>query len=294
MPAPGDVRATIATFAALSGRDAWARLWEKRLRCAGSDLDGMALGNLVLSLLFQENEDFTAAVRRASEILGLRGRVIPVTGDDAQIGAELADGTILLGESAIRRPGKPPIRRLIWDGPVPIPATGVVEAVEGAGLIVVGPGCLYTSVLPCLLVEGIAKAVASADAVRVYVCNTTSTMGQTDGFTVLRHVEEVIGALGPRALDAVLIQGRPVPKDVQDRYGALGVHPLVPAQEELEAIHRLGALPVVADLMEDPPDQPRPMHKLDCIRHDPSKLRAVLDTMLDGWDPRAIRSPLQG
>jgi uncharacterized cofD-like protein len=254
----------------------------------------MALGNLVLALLFQENEDFTAAVRHASQVLGLRGRVIPVTGDFAQIGAELDDGTVVVGEADVRRPGKPSIRRLIWDGPPPIPATGAVDAVKGADLIIIGPGCLYTSVLPCLLVEGIAEAVASADAVRVYVCNTTITVGQTDGFTVLRHVEEVIGALGPRALDAVLIQGRSVPKEVRDRYGALGVHPLVPAEKDLESIHRLGALPVVADLMEDPPAQPRPMHKLDCIRHDPSKLRAVLDTLLDGWDPRSIRSPLQG
>ena len=285
MPAPGDVRATLSAFATLSGGESWARVWEDRLQCPASrGFHGMAVGNLVIAALFQETGDFPSAIRRASALLDIRGRVLPVTGDPADLRAELADGTVVEGELEVRRPGKPAIRRLSWASPVPRSAPGVLEAIREADLILLGPGCLYTSLLPCLLVKGVAEAIRKSKGVRVYLCNTTTTPGQTDGFTVARHVQLVVDALRGRGVDAVLLQGKEVVAEAREAYQNLGAVPLVPTDQDLETIVDLGARPFPAAVIEDPQSHPRKLHKLDTIRHDPERLRAALERLLSDLD----------
>jgi uncharacterized cofD-like protein len=280
VPAPGDLRATLSVFAALSGHAAWSELWETRLRCEDIEtLDGMALGNLLICGLFQRTGNFSEAIHRAGRLLGVRGRVFPVTTDTSQLEAELEDGTIVRGELEIRRPGKPPIRRLGWFGPQPKPAAGVLEALHGADLIVIGPGCLYTSILPCLGVEGIPSAIRDAQAISAYICNTTTTLGQTDGFAVARHVELIKDALNNRGPDAVIINDVEPPRETRSAYERLGLSILLPNDDDLRMIGKMGVKSISMPLIEEGKSRPRRLHKVDTVRHDPERVRASLEAL---------------
>ncbi len=281
IPAPGDLRATLSALAALSGQEGWAKLWETRLDCASfEDLNGMAVGNLLIAALAQGTGDFSRAVDKAARLLGLRGRVLPVTAEPVDLEAELADGSVVRGEVEVRRPGKPRIRRLGWVGTPPKPSRGVPEAIGEADLILLGPGCLYTSLLPCLMVRGIAEAIRVSRGLRVYLCNTTTTPGQTDGYSVSRHVEEVMAVLGARGLDAALIPTGYMETEVRTSYKAFGVIPLEVSEADLQAIASMGVRPCIADLLEEPPVPPRRLHKVDTHRHDPVRLRHALDELI--------------
>jgi uncharacterized cofD-like protein len=281
MPAPGDVRAALSAFARLSGGEGWARVWEERFECPESrEFHGMAVGNMLIAALFQGTGDFSIAIRRAGELLGIRGEVLPVTADPADLRAELMDGTVVEGEMEVRRPGKSAIRCLGWTGPAPRPAPGVLEVIREADLILLGPGCLYTSLLPCLLVDGVAEAIRKSKGRRIYLCNTTTTPGQTDGFTVARHVEVVLDGLRGEGVDAVLLQGEELVAEAREAYRALGAVPLLPKKEDLDVMASLGARPFPAAVVEDPRPAPRKLHKLDTLRHDPVRLRAALEGLL--------------
>ncbi len=277
IPAAGDLRASLSAMAVLSGQAALARLWETRLHCPGSkDLHGMALGNLFIAALAQETGDFGKAIESAGRILGIRGRVLPVSVDGADIEAQLEDGTTVHGEMEVRRPGKPAIRRLSWDGPTPQPTPGLLEAIRRADLVVIGPGCLYTSLLPCLMVQGVSRTIRESRSLRIYVCNTTTTPGQTDGFTAARHVHEILTTLGGSGLDAAILHNDDVPSEVGSAYQAVGIRPIDVGEHDLRSIESMGVKAFAFPLMEDPLGAPRDLHKADTIRHNPAKLRVAL------------------
>lgn len=277
MPAPGDIRATLATMAALSGQEAWAELLERRLRCEGNpDLHGMALGNLILAGFFQEEKNLGLAVSRMAMLLGICGRVLPVTAQNADLEALLEDGSLVQGEVEVRKKGKPPIRELRWHGEAPQAAPGVLESLREAELIILGPGCLYTSLLPCLLVQGVAEAIRARRGGCLYICNTTTTPGQTESFSAARHVATLVQVLGPGGLDGVLLHQGEVPQGVWSAYEALGVTPILVTPGDLEEIRFMGLGAWLFDLTEAPAPKPRLLHKVDTIRHDPLKLGRAL------------------
>ncbi len=179
VPAPGDIRNALVTLA--EGDPLLRRLFQHRFRTDKSeDLDGMAFGNLFLAALTQLEGSFLDAVLTTSRLLGVSGRVLPVTLYNTHLCAVLADGTVVEEEVNVRAPGKALIQRLfLKDGGVE-PGEGTVEAIEEADLVVLGPGSLYTTVCACLLVSEIARAIARSDALVVYVVNTTRQPGQTD------------------------------------------------------------------------------------------------------------------
>jgi uncharacterized cofD-like protein len=278
IPAPGDLRASLSAMAMLSGKSGLGKLWETRLHCpASQDLHGMALGNLIIAALAQERGDFAEAIETAGQMLGIVGRVLPVSVDLADLEAHLEDGTTVRGETEVRSPGKPPIRRLRWSGPVPRPAPGVLEAIGGADLILIGPGCLYTSLLPCLMVQGVAAAVRDSEAIRIYLCNSTTTPGQTDGFSAARHVQEVLVALGGQGLDAAILHDDEIAEEAMSAHEAAGVRLITARSEDLRSIASMGVRPFTFPLLEDPPWTPRDLHKVDTVRHDPAKLRSALE-----------------
>jgi uncharacterized cofD-like protein len=277
MPAPGDMRAILSTMAVLSGQEAWAALLERRLQCEGNpDLHGMALGNLILAGLFQQEKDLRLVALTMARLLGIRGVVLPATSEDSDLAARLEDGSVVRGEVEVRRVGKPPIVELGWVGEPPRPAPGVLESLGQADLILLGPGCLYTSLLPCLLVKGAAEAIRHRRGTCIYICNTTTTPGQTDGFSAARHVREVVRVLGQGGLDGVLLHQGAVPRETIASYEPLGVLPLGVNQEDLEEINSMGVRHWLFPLTESPPPSPRILHKVDTIRHDPLKLGQAL------------------
>src|SRR6266550_1422768 len=166
------------------------RIYEYRFR-EGSPLGGHSFGNLFVLAMTGVTGSFEHAVRETSRVLAVQGIILPSTLQDVQVCARFADGSEACGESSIPEVGKP-IERLYLKPEHPAAQPEAVKAILEADLIVVGPGSLYTSVVPNLLVEGIAKALIQTDALKVYVCNVATQPGETDGYDVAAHVAAVV------------------------------------------------------------------------------------------------------
>jgi len=278
IPAPGDLRATIAAFAT---DPLMAGLLQHRFSGAGvPQLEGMAFGNLLLAALAELLGDFGAAVETAARLAGAAAEVLPVSLADTQLCAELADGSAVEGELAVRGLGKPPVARLFLREPSPAHAPAL-EAIRAADLVVVGPGSLFTTVLACLLFEGVAEALRETRGRVVYVCNTTTQPGQSDGLRALDHVRWVAELLGPGALDAALLNRSAPDPAALETYERQGLSLLRPDEEEAAAIAALGVRPLLRDLTEAPGQQRALWNKLDTIRHDPDALGAALREVLE-------------
>jgi uncharacterized cofD-like protein len=252
---PGDFRNNIVALAQVE--PLMARLFQYRFR-EGSPLGGHSFGNLFVLAMTGVTGSFEHAVRETSRVLAVQGIILPSTLQDVQICAVFEDGSEVCGESSIPEAGKP-IKRLYLKPDHPAAQPEAVAAILEADLIVVGPGSLYTSVIPNLLVEGIAKALLQSDGLKVYVCNVATQPGETDGYDVDAHVAAMVRHLPGQAnpLDVVVATrhppsaGAPQP-DVT----------LVTASPNQAGHPRV----VVDDVVRD--DHP--------LRHDPDKLATVL------------------
>ena len=201
-------------------------------------IGGHSLGNLILHALQDQNGgDLLGAIEDAEEILNTAGHVIPVTTATATLCAELEDGTLVHGETEIDRPlDRPvlPIRRVFLDPPVAaLPRAR--KALERADRVLIGPGDLFTSVVPCLLVDGIAEAIRSCDGEVVYVCNLMTKRGETDGYRASDFVRQVHRHLG-RRVDMVLVNTGTFPPDRLAGYAEEGAQPVEP---DLDAVRAL-------------------------------------------------------
>jgi uncharacterized cofD-like protein len=278
IPAPGDLRATIAAFAT---DPLMAGLLQHRFGAAGvPQLEGMAFGNLLIAALAQLTGDFASAVAHVERMVGCAADVLPVAVADTQLCAELTDRSVVTGELAVRGLGKPPIERLFLrdDAPAYLPA---LAAIQAADMVVLGPGSLFTTLLASLLFGGMAQALQETNGKVVYVCNTTTQPGQTDGYSALDHVRRMTEVLGAGALDAALLNcGQPSPAALA-RYAADGVFLLQPAAAEAAAIAELGVQPIVRDLAEPVDEQRSLWNKQDSVRHDPTKLSAALKELAE-------------
>lgn len=275
VPAPGDIRNALVV---LSEGDAVLRaLMSHRFQTDKSEeLDGMAFGNLFLAALTQQQGSFLRAVEEASRLLGLRGTVLPVTLYNTHLCAKLVDGTVVEEEVNVRAAGKAAIERIFLKDHDVAAADGAVEAIGAADLITLGPGSLYTTVCACLLVPEIARAIATSDALVVYIANTTEQPGQTDGRSLGDHVAAVLDYLGGTGLDVALLNDDPPPAHLQRHYAEQGLRYLEPAPDELERISAMGVRPVLAPII-DKWSGPRELwNKQDTIRHDAQRVAAAL------------------
>ncbi len=268
MPAPGDVRSTLAALA--QQPDALlARLFQYRFDTPTvPDLDGMAVGNLLIAALYQMTGDFPQAVRLAGEMVQSMAQVLPVSGANVQLCAALADGTTCVGELAVRGVGKAPIARLFLNAPAAAypPA---LEAIRQADLVVLGPGSFFTSVLATLLFDGMREALRDTRGTVVFVCNTTTQPGQTDGFTAVDHLRWLVETVGSGVVDLALInRSEHLDAELQARYAADGLHLISPDDAELQAIQRLGVEPLVRDFVEVTTEKRQLWNKQDTLRHD--------------------------
>jgi uncharacterized cofD-like protein len=233
----GDLRQALVALSRSS--KLWGDIFSYRFPDApGGVVGGHSLGNLILHALQDQNEgDLLGAIEDAEELLNAAGHVIPVTLGKASLCAELADGTVLRGESTIDRPaGRPvqPIRRVFLDPPVPA-TPRARKAIERADRVLIGPGDLYTSVLPCLLVEGISEALRACDGELVYICNVMTKHGETDGYRASDFVREVHRHLG-RRVDAVVVNTGEYPAALLEPYAEEGATPVEP---DLSAVRAL-------------------------------------------------------
>ncbi|MEI7770166.1 MAG: gluconeogenesis factor YvcK family protein [Chloroflexales bacterium] len=281
IPAPGDLRSTISALAA--DRDSlWPRLLEQRFRAPEHPpLDGMAFGNLLIAALSQLGGDFAGAVATVAELAGSVATVLPASTADVQLCAELADGSTVRGEVAVRALGQPPIRRLFLDPPAPAypPA---IAAILAADLVTIGPGSFFTSVLATLQFGGVVEALRSTGARVAYVCNSTTQSGQTEHMGAYDHVARLGDLLGPGHLDAAIINRSPqLTTEVRERLAAEGLRVLAPDDAEVAQIAALGVRPLLGDYSEAPGVRRQLWNKQDTLRYDPAKVGAALAAYLE-------------
>jgi len=270
---PGDIRNCLVALA--EAEPLLTRLFEHRFR--GGELDGHSFGNLFIASMSQVTGDIETAVKECSKVLAIRGRVLPTTLHDVTLCAEFTDGATVEGESAITGAGRT-IRR-VYLKPSRVPALqDVLEAIGEADLIVLGPGSLYTSVIPNLLVGGVVDAIRQARGLRVYVCNVMTQHGETRGFRASDHVRVLLEQDGSRLFDDVLVNTRrPRNQALLARYSQQGAEPVEP---DVDAVRALGVRTVAEDLISEE----------ELVRHDPRKLATALLQLLAAQVPDARRT----
>ncbi len=214
---PGDLRNCLVALS--HNRPLVARLFQTRYR-SGETLEGHSCGNLILAALAQEeNGSFLDAINVVSEVLNVRGRVLPLTLEPSRLVATMASGEKIVGECAITR-ATGTIARLCLDPSDPPPTPGVVEAILSADIIVMGPGSLFTSIMPNLLVPEVADAMRRSTAFRVAVLNAMTEDGETQALGLSDHVRAIQAHTSGEILDAVLVATDPIRDDVLERYRA--------------------------------------------------------------------------
>ena len=276
---PGDIRNCLT---ALSADQSQMRdLFQYRFG-AGDGLTGHAIGNLLLAALADVTHDFAHAVDVAGRMLGACGIVLPATSELVTLVAEFVDGRVLTGETAIATAGGR-IARLSLLPERPSCSPRVVDALLRADVIVAGPGSLYTSILPPLLVPDVAGAMWSSRAMRILVANLMTEAGETDGFTVLDHLLTIERHLGRQLFDCVIYNTSPVPEPLVGSYAGRGAHPIVTATFELNVLERFGVRAIGVPLVsEHPPGK---------IRHNPDRLASAITALAHGklgaWRVRA-------
>lgn len=263
---PGDIRSCIAALA--DDEDLVAKLFQYRFKdCAG--LSGHSFGNLFLTAMCSITGNMVKAVQESSKVLSIRGRVLPSTLDDMRLVAEMEDGTIIKGESNIPESGKK-IKRLFTEPTNCKPLEDAIIAIHDADLIILGPGSLYTSVIPNLLINDIAKAVSDSKAKKIYVCNIMTQPGETDGFSVSDHIKTLIRhAKYEKIIDAVLVNTE-LPVALIAPYRDAGSEPV---EVDTNEIKKMGIEIVQKNLIEDKRFEDG--HS-SFVRHSPGRLARVI------------------
>ncbi|MDD3654540.1 MAG: YvcK family protein [Desulfotomaculaceae bacterium] len=271
---PGDIRNCLV---ALADKEP---LMEELLqyRFPSGELAGHCLGNLLLAALTSVTGGFDQAVRGIGKVLAIRGQVLPVTLANITLCAELNNGTLVQGQSNITKsPGQ--IKKVFIKPNRCLPLPEALTAIQEADAIILGPGSLYTSIIPNLLVKGIPEELTRSSAIKIYVCNVMTQPGETDGYTGSEHIQAITDHAG-KFLDYALFNIGQVPLKLRTRYRQEGASPVL---VDLVEIERLGIRAVYADLI----------HKSVVVRHHPDELaRAIMRLVLSNHElPGRIRYP---
>ena len=256
---PGDIRNCMV---ALSKDEALlGRLFQYRFH-AGRGLVGHNFGNLFLAALTHITGDFTEAIRVSSKVLAIRGRIFPSTLSNVHLVATLENGRTVHGETRISA-SKAPIGKLRLSPSRVRPLPRAIEAIRQADLILLGPGSLYTSILPNLLIPEIARAIAKSKAPRVYIANLMTQPGETSGYALADHLRAIQQHVPGRVIDWVIANGQTISPLVARRYRAQGAEPVA---VNLPMLHKLGFRVILDDLVEE--------HGV--LRHDTKRLSRLL------------------
>ena len=263
IPAPGDIRNCIVALS--DSEDIMRELFQYRFR--GDGLQGHAFGNLFLTALSQITGSFLHAVQLTSRILRTRGTIIPSSEESVHIVARFSDGRVVEGEDSITRYGCDSGSRIedMWVEPGNAsPPVEAVEALSRADMIIFGPGSLFTSIIPNLLIEGIRDGVNGSSALKVCVVNAMTQPGETDGFSALDHVNAIREIGGVKRIDGVVVNIKLPPPDLLERYVSKGQKPVDPS---LDAFEREGIRVYEGDLIGD---------QDTFVRHNPSLLAELI------------------
>jgi len=267
---PGDIRNCLVALA--DTEPLMRNLFQFRFK-GSSELNGHSFGNLFITALSEVTGDFEKAIKESSKILSIRGRVIPSTTDKVVLKAEFDDGSVAEGESNITKSAKS-VKRIFIDPHDCRPSQDVLEAINSADAVIFGPGSLYTSVIPNLLVKDISDAVISTKAIKVYICNVMTEHGETDRYTTLDHINAIARHASPKVVDYCIVNNAKVPVQLLERYKNENKFPVIVNSKDME---RAGYRVIEGEVISTK----------DFVRHDSEKLaRIVINLILHSKNHR--------
>lgn len=279
IPAPGDVRNCITALA--EDEDILTKVMQYRFE-EGEGLKGHSFGNLFLTVLTKITGDFLEAIEITSKILKIKGHIIPSTDSMVNLVAEFTDGNIIKGEVEITQYGRKLIAKIkrIWLEPEDVRAPQkAVDSILDADMIILGPGSLFTSIIPNLLIKDIRDAVLNSKAFKLYICNVMTQYGETDGFTASDHVKAlnkiVAGDEEASFLNAVLLNTTIPPDEVLKRYLKENSEPVV---ADVGNLSRMGLTVYAKDLLDEG----------NYARHSPKKLDAAILEIINDLKVHAV------
>lgn len=256
---PGDIRNCLVALA--DAQPLMLNLFQYRFE-DGSGLKGHSFGNLFITALSKITGDFERAIKESSKVLAIRGNVIPSTLEKVTLVARLDSNLAVEGETNITEYRKP-IRQLELKPKHCRASEEALEAIEQADMIVLGPGSLFTSVLPNLLIEDICGKLVESEALKIYVCNVMTQAGETNSFTAADHVDMLIRHTDPRVINVCVVNNSDIPEELIEKYAREQAEPV---QLDVERIKERGYQVVQANLIRTE----------SMVRHDPERLARVL------------------
>lgn len=266
IPPPGDIRNVLTALA--DTEPLMAEVLKYRFMGGGA-LSGHSLGNLILAAMTDITGDFVTGIKELSRIFAVRGRVLPAANQAIVLKAEMEDGSIVVGESTIPKSGLA-IRKVFIEPEAVEPLPEAVEALQQADAILIGPGSLYTSIIPNLIVPKLAEAIVNSDAVKLFVCNVMTQPGETDNYSVSDHLVAIHNHIGHHLFDYVIVNDGEIPPQVQSLYaekGSRAVH------LDLEEVTRRG-YKVIADKL---------VLFRTYLRHDAARLSDHIYQLVEDW-----------
>jgi uncharacterized cofD-like protein len=262
--APGDIRNCLVALAdeETKMRELFQYRFEKE-----TEFSGHSFGNLFLTALTQVTGDFEKAVLESSKILAIRGRVLPSTLDKVTLVAEHKDGRVTEGEAMIPKAGVP-VQKLYLKPATATAAPEVIRAIEEAELIILGPGSLYTSILPNLLISEIREAIKASRVSKIYVSNVMTQPGETDAFKASDHVRELTRLSDAHIIDVCIVNIGRIPAAMREKYAKENS---IPVEADSKAINAMGYAVIEEDLVS----------ATDHVRHDSDKLARIVASLLN-------------
>ncbi|TKC15256.1 gluconeogenesis factor YvcK family protein [Robertmurraya kyonggiensis] len=263
IPPPGDIRNVLAALSDVEP------LIEEMFqhRFTSNELSGHSLGNLILAAMTSITGNFVHAIQEMSKVLNVNGRVLPAATESVVLHAEMEDGTIVSGESKIPYSGKK-IKRVFLTPEIAQPLPETIHAIRQADLIILGPGSLFTSILPNLLVPKLGQEVARAKAKKVYICNLMTQAGETLDFTASDHVKALYNHMKCSFLDTILVNSENIPESILNRYSEEFAKPV---HFDFNHLYELGLEVVQGEIMS---------LENGVIRHDTKEVASILYNLL--------------
>ncbi|MDA8442386.1 MAG: YvcK family protein [Peptococcaceae bacterium] len=252
---PGDIRNCLVALA--DTENLMDELFSYRFDCGGT-LTGHSLGNLLIAGMTDIAGDFQKAIDQISKVLAIRGKVLASTLEQVTLGAELEDGSVIKGESNFRN-FRSPIKRVFLEPDICATVPEAMEAIFAAEAIILGPGSLYSSVIPNLLVDDIQRAIRQATALKLYVCNVMTEPGETTNYTASQHLKALIEHCGEGLVDAVMVNTEEIPVHLLQKYKSKGA---IPVYADIKELEQLAIRVIEEDLI----------YETDLVRHHPEKL----------------------
>lgn len=266
IPPPGDIRNVLAALA--DAEPLLAEVLQYRFR-NGAGLVGHSLGNLMLAAMTDITGDFVSGVKMLSQVLAVRGKVLPAANRAIVLKAEMMDGTIVTGESMIPK-ANGAIKRVFLEPQDIEPLPEAVEAIEQADAILIGPGSLYTSIMPNLIVPKLAQAIVESKAVKLFVCNVMTQPGETDNYSVSDHLDAIYDHIGHHLFDYVIVNNGEIPPHVESKYAEIGAKAV---QLDIDEVTKRG-YHVIADQL---------VLFRTFLRHDAERLSHHIYKLVENW-----------